>query len=174
MKSGLIKEIISWILWMAGGLVLAFILVTFVFRLTVVKGESMNETLQNEQVLYVDKLSYNFISPNRGDIVICEYPNSNQKYIKRVIGLPGETIYIKDSVVYINGVAGIDLWNGNHDIGDMNAVQIPDGYYFVMGDNRSNSSDSREKSVGPISEEAILGRALFSISPIGKIEFKTK
>lgn len=176
MKNGILKEVVSWILYMGAGILIALFLVNFVFRLTVVKGESMSETLSDNQILYIDKLSYRFSEPKRGDIVVCNYPGQSEKFIKRIVGMPGETIYIKNSVVYINGEAGVDLWNGEHEISDMHSVEIPDGYYFVMGDNRSNSKDSREKSVGSIEREAILGKATLSLYPFdsfGTINFKS-
>ena len=169
MKKEVIKNILSWGMYIAFGLLLALFMVTFVFRFTVVKGDSMRETLKNNQVLYTDKLTYRFKSPKRGDIVICRYPGFEENCIKRVIGLPGETIYIKDGVVYINDSAGEDLWKGNHEMEDMSSVIIPEDCYFVMGDNRSNSRDSRDKTVGCIPMKDIYGKATFSVLPLNKI-----
>lgn len=176
MKNKIVKELISWIICIGSGLLIAFLLITFVFRFTIVKGDSMRETLHTNQVLYIDKLTYNFSHPQRGDIIVCNYPGYDDNFIKRIIGLPGETIYIKNSVVYINGNSGVDVWNSDHEIGDINPVTIPEGCYFVMGDNRSNSKDSRDRTVGAISEDKILGKAVFSLFPIntfGTIKFKS-
>lgn len=170
-----LKELISWALYLGAGLLISLILINYVFRLTVVSGESMNNTLQDSDVLYVDKLSYFLSEPKRGDIVICNYPGSENHFVKRIIGLPGETVEIKDNVIYINGVAGLDNWNGNHTLYDMAKVSIPDDSYFVVGDNRNNSKDSRVKSVGTIKKDEIQGRALFRIYPFssfGSIEYK--
>lgn len=173
--SGILKEIISWVICLGLSALCAYLLITFVFRLTIVKGESMDHTLATGQTLYVDKLFLRFSEPKRGDIVIVEYPGSDESFVKRVVGMPGEKIYIKDSKVYINGNSQIDVWNGSHVIGDMDEVTVPENSYFVMGDNRSNSKDSRSKSVGTISRDHIIGRAVFRVYPFsefGKIEYQ--
>ncbi|MBQ9625213.1 MAG: signal peptidase I [Clostridia bacterium] len=168
-KRTFIDEFLSFSLHIGLGFLIAIFLVTFVFRFTIVKGESMAQTLNNNQVLYMDKVGYRFNNPERGDIVICRYPYFSENCIKRVIAMPGETIGIKNGVVYVNDDPTIDEWQGNYDLADMATIRVPDNCYFVMGDNRGNSKDSRDKSVGCIPKDKIYGKAVFSLYPFDKV-----
>lgn len=177
-----IREISSWLLSLGLALLAAMLIVTYVFQFTIVIGESMLPTLENHEALFVDKLSYQFNDPNRGDVVVCKYPEnqksgqvkeSKENFIKRVVGLPGETVEIKNSVVYINGQAGQDLWMGDHKLPDMERITLDEDHYFVLGDNRSNSKDSEDQSVGPLPRKYIKGEARFVLWPFnrfGKLE----
>lgn len=178
-KNSIVKEIISMLICFIVAIICAYIIVTYVFRITIVSGDSMNNTLISGETLYVDKIAFRFSDPKRGDIVILHYPIindefSSESYIKRVVGMPGETISIKDGIVYINGESGLDKWAGNHIMKDMEPVYIPKDCYFVMGDNRSNSKDSRTVTVGPIPRKQIIGRPVFRFYPFsefGKIDY---
>lgn len=117
---------------------------------------SMLPTLHEGERVIVDKISYGLHPPERGDIIVFS-GHGALDLIKRVIGLPGETIEIHDSQVFINGQALIEPYLTQPTGGDMPAQQIAPDHYFVMGDNRSNSQDSR--SFGPIQSSAIVGRA---------------
>ena len=106
--------------------------------------------------------------PQRGDIIIVHYSDgTNNNYVKRAIGLPGDTVEIKDSVVYINGEALSEDYVSPAPYADMEAVVVPEDEVFVMGDNRANSMDSR--MVGPIKHEQIVGHAMAVIFPFNEI-----
>ncbi|MEG1997202.1 MAG: signal peptidase I, partial [Clostridiales bacterium] len=162
-------------LWSYGKLVIiafaiAFLLRAFVFEVTQVEGPSMSPTLVTDDKLITSKLAYTFGQPQRGDIVVLDAPDAEgQYYIKRVIGLPNERITIKDGRVYINDLNLTEtyltqlLTDGDVDL------LIPEGYYFVMGDNRGDSRDSRMESVGLISKNALDGKAVFRIYPWDKM-----
>lgn len=165
------KNILSWILTIGGALVLALLLITFVFRFHYISGSSMETTLHDKEFVFVNKIIYRIGKPKRGDVVNTHYPEdgeiSKNNYSKRVIGMPGDTIEIKNSVVYINGDPEIDKWMGEHNVSNMKQITITEGHYFVMGDNRSNSKDSRE--VGLIPESYITGKIQFVLFPFNKI-----
>ncbi|MBN1876539.1 MAG: signal peptidase I [Anaerolineae bacterium] len=157
----LFKEILTTAL---PALVMAFLITNFVGERTVVLGQSMEPNLHQDQQLIIDKVSYRFHAPKRGDIVVVDVETSEIPYIKRVIGLPGETLEIRNNRVYINGTVlsepylfEVQQWN-------YGPVQIPADHVFVMGDNRANSSDSR--ILGPIPQEDILARAWISVWPL--------
>jgi signal peptidase I len=148
----------------------------FVFQPFVVKGDSMIPNLQSGDYLIVDEISYRLSPPQRGDIVVLKYPlDTTQRFIKRVIGLPGETVEIKNGQVNIirNG-QDITLNEKKYlpDVsgtaGTVNVTLGPDSY-FVMGDNRQFSYDSR--SWGLLSKSDIIGRALFRIYPFTKLSY---
>jgi signal peptidase I len=156
----LIIEIVGTLL--AG--VLIFILVNISVQYSVVEGSSMEPNLHNGQRLLINKIAYK--NPQRGDVIVFPPPhiaNSDKDFIKRIIGLPGEVIEIKDGVIYIND-SPLDEPYIVDDAGiNMALTVIPDGEYFVLGDNRGNSSDSRGGWTVP--EENIVGKAWLSIWP---------
>ncbi len=148
-------------------LLIAVVLRTFVFEVTRVDGLSMYNTLNNKDDLITLKISYLVGTPKYSDIVVLDAPDvANKYYIKRVIGMPNDHLIIKDNQVFINGkLLNESSYIGNEVTeGDINMV-IPDGYYFVMGDNREESRDSRSASVGVIAKEHIIGKAVFRIYP---------
>lgn len=147
---------------------LSIIISQYVIHHTTVDGKSMSYTLEDGDMLIIDKLTYQFSKPRRFDIVV--FPVSDDEYyIKRIIGLPGETIQIIDGKVYINEQLLDDPY-GFEDItyyGEaIEPIHINEGHYFVLGDNRNESVDSREASIGVIPEEKIIGRAIFVLYPI--------
>jgi signal peptidase I len=166
-SSGLLRELFEVV-------VLAVILyfgISFAIQTVHVEGLSMFATLDNNDYLIADKLSYRLHGPERGDIVILRPPTlSTTDYIKRVIGLPGERILIRDAKVYINGHQLIEpylpeVWVTNTNWGGPSGELIPPNDYFVLGDNRNRSQDSRV--FGFISRDRIDGRAWFRIWPLG-------
>ena len=141
----------------------------FVAQKTVVDGSSMSPTLEDGDNLIVDKLSYRFTDPKRYDIVVFHYPEGeNSYYIKRIIGLPGETIQIVDGKIYIDGEV-LEEDYGKEVMEESGRASQPivlgDDEYFVLGDNRNNSKDSRVESVGNIKRSDIIGRAWVRIFP---------
>jgi len=139
----------------------------FVFEFVRVDGDSMQPTLQTDEYVFMERVTYWFSEPRRGDIVICLYPNRTDTYVKRVIGEAGDEIRITGGVLYINGEPNTDYFN--EPMYDMEPVMVPDDHVFVMGDNRNASMDSTNSSVGPLPYEMILGKALFVIWPFDKI-----
>ena len=174
-KKSVGREILSFVGYIAVILVITFLIVKFVGVRTEVIGTSMTPTLQNGDNLIVEKVSYYFADPQRYDIIVFPYPEDPGKhYIKRIIGLPGETVQIIDGYVYINGEL-LDEHCGNAVMENSGLASEPivlgDDEYFVLGDNRNNSEDSRYPAVGNIKRSQISGRAWLRIWPLDHIGF---
>ena len=155
------KDLIETIL---PALVIAFLVTHFLGERTVVFGQSMEPNLYQNQQLIIDKLSYRFHEPKRGDIVVIEVNNSDIPYIKRVVGLPGESLEVRNNRVYINGEVFSESYILEVNQGDFGPVTIQDDHIFVMGDNRRYSRDSR--SVGTTPLEDVIAKAWFRIWPL--------
>lgn len=174
-KKSILKEVISWIFYFLILLGAIYLVVHYVGERTEVNGESMYPSLEDGDNLIVDKISYHFSDPKRFDVVV--FPFQYQQgtfYIKRIIGLPGETVQIYEGNIYINGKV-LEESYGYEPIKNAglasDVVTLGADEYFVLGDNRNNSADSREPSVGNISREDIVGKAWLRIWPIDKIGF---
>ena len=166
------REIISTTLYLFCVVALTFLFIQFVGQRTHVNGDSMNVTLQDGDNLIVDKLSYRFKDPERFDIIVFPYQYQEKTYyIKRIIGMPGETLQIIDGMVYIDGEM-LDESYGKKvmDYAGIASepVELGQDEYFVLGDNRNNSSDSRDPSVGIIHGDQIIGKAFIRIWPLNK------
>ncbi len=168
---GALKEAFGFLCYLVLVLLLTFLVVEFVGQRTVVSGSSMEATLTDGDNLIVDKLSYRFKEPERFDIVVFEYQKEeNTFYIKRVIGLPGETVQIaEDGTIYINGKE-LEESYGREVIKDggiaTELIQLKEDEYFVLGDNRNCSRDSRDHEVGPVKKSWMLGKACLRIYPL--------
>lgn len=163
------REILSFAGYLVVVLVITYLIVHFVGVRTEVIGTSMTPTLQDGDNLIVEKLSYRFGDPQRYDIIVFPYPENPKKhYIKRIIGLPGETVQVMDGYVYINGEL-LDEDYGNAVMNNAGVASEPvilgSDEYFVLGDNRNNSEDSRYAAVGNIKRSEISGRAWLRIWP---------
>ena len=174
-KPTLMQEAISLLKYLAVVLIFTFLIVTFVGVRTEVIGTSMSPTLQDGDNLIVEKLTYRFSDPERFDIIVFPYPeNPGKYYIKRIIGMPGETVQIIDGCVYINGEL-LDENYGNATMNNPGAARDPivlgPDEYFVLGDNRNNSEDSRYAAVGNIRRDEIVGRAWVRIWPFDSCGF---
>lgn len=166
------REIISTILYLLVVVALTFLFVRYVGQRTHVNGSSMNVTLEDGDNLIVDKISYRFKDPERFDIIVFPYQyKEDTYYIKRIIGLPGETVQVIDGMVYIDGEL-LDESYGKEVMNSagvaLNPIELGEDEYFVLGDNRNNSSDSRDPSVGNIQKEQIIGKAFLRIWPLNK------
>ena len=169
-----LKEILSTSLYLLVVLALTFLIVTYVGQRTKVIGSSMEPMLEDGDNLIVDKISYRFEEPRRFDIIVFPFRYAEKTYyIKRIIGLPGETVYIDESgAVYINGEVLKESY-GKETIIDpgraFEPVVLGEDEYFVMGDNRNNSSDSRDPVVGNIHRDEFIGKAWMRIWPLDKL-----
>jgi signal peptidase I len=145
-------------------LILALTVHLFLAQATIVYGQSMEPNLYERQRLIIDKVSYHFFPPQRNDIVVIAMPDMDEMLVKRVIGLPGETVEVRNGVVYVNNEPLPEPFP--HDLGyqSMEATVLGPLNYFVMGDNRDNSNDSR--SFGPVQREYILGRVWLRYWPL--------
>lgn len=176
MRNKILKEILSTSLYLLMVLVVTYMVIHFLGQRSQVQGESMEPTLQNGDNLIVDKISYEFRDPKRFDIIVFPFQyKEDTNYIKRIIGLPGETVQIDlEGNIYINGEVLVESY-GKEVIKDpgnaITAITIGEGEYFVLGDNRNNSTDSRKSAVGLIKREDIIGRAWIRIYPFSKFGF---
>lgn len=169
----ILKEILSTSFYFLIVLLITYLVITFVGQRTRVSGESMTPTLQENDNLIVDKITYRFKDPERFDIIVFPYRYKKKTYyIKRIIGMPGETIQIDEQGnIFINGEI-LEESYGKEVIRYQGRAAEPitlgEDEYFVMGDNRNGSSDSREEDVGNISRKEIIGRAWVRIYPFDK------
>ena len=172
-----IRVILGYILW-AGLLIAASVLfMRFVMQRTDVSGKSMEPTLENRDSLLVDKISYRFKDPERFDIVVFpfEYPHGETEetyFIKRIIGLPGETVQItEDGRIWINGEHltehyGLEVIKSPGRAAE--PLKLGEDEYFVVGDNRNNSMDSRDPTVGNIHRKDLIGKAFVRVFPFSR------
>ena len=138
-------------------LLIALLINLFLAQATVVEGQSMEPTLHNHERVIVEKVSYYFHSPRRGDVVVLHNPNGEGLLIKRVVGLPGEEIAVQKGQVIINGRPLEEPWSVQVGGADFPPTLVPAGCVFVLGDNRPHSNDSR--AFGPVPIDEIVGRA---------------
>jgi signal peptidase I len=160
-------EVVAWFKTLASAAVYATLIVTFGFQVARVEGQSMAPTLADQDRLIVNKLAYRMGEPRRGDIVMLYYPlNPDKSFVKRVIAEEGDQVRIVDGRVFVNDVPMQDDFvppeYRSHD--DFGPSVIPEGYYFVMGDHRNNSSDSRHWGFVP--KKYIIGRVQLRWWPI--------
>lgn len=166
----LLKEIITWSVEIAIVLVMAFVLVYFVGLRTSVVGSSMSDTLEAGDEILVNRFVYKVTAPKRGDVIVF-LPNGNKKshyYVKRVIGVPGDTIQIKNGILYVNG----EEYKETPERDKMDEaglakeeITVGEDEYFVLGDNRNNSEDSRYANIGNVKKEYIIGKVWLIVSP---------
>ncbi len=169
----LLKEVLSTSLYILTVLIITYLIIRYVGQRTEVIGSSMETTLTSGDNLIVEKITYRFEEPKRFDIVVFPFQYAKKTYyIKRVIGLPGETVYIDDNgTIYINDEVLKENYGREVILNPGLASQpitLADNEYFVMGDNRNDSSDSRDPSVGNIKRKDIIGRAWVRIWPFSK------
>lgn len=167
------KLLVEIIIWLAGVLITIFVAFVCVFSFgikTSIIGDSMYPTLENGQEIFVDRLRYILFSPKRGDVIVFT-PDGNENshfYVKRVIGLPGETVQIKDGRVYIDGELfeeDMQFYDLMEDAGIAeNVIVLSKDEYFVLGDNRNSSEDSRNANIGIIKKDNIYAKAWLHMS----------
>ncbi|MDE6635888.1 MAG: signal peptidase I [Lachnospiraceae bacterium] len=180
-KSGKARAVIRELL-VYGVIILVFVFLVprYVFQLTIVDGESMTDTLQDNDRLFVEKVSYRFGDPDRFDIIVF-YPfgrdDPDDYYVKRIIGLPGETVQIIDSVIYINNEPLSENYRKEPYMAYNGIANEPlllgEDEYFVLGDNRNGSTDSRDPDTGPVKRENIDGRVVLRVYPFDEFGLMT-
>ena len=178
-KKSLGREILEWVVTIVAAVAIALVIRTFIFEPVRVDGQSMDDTLADGEIMIVSKLGYSsfdfiggrvsaFGNPKRFDVVICRYPGRGYtNFVKRVVGLPGDTVSVQDGYLYINDEKYDEPYiNDDYRSGYLNnfaPFTVPDGQYFVMGDHRNNSNDSR--SIGPIDRNMIVGHVVQVVFP---------
>ena len=175
-KNSVQKEIISWIMTLGTAVIIALLIRTFLFEPIRVEGSSMCDTLVDQEIMLVTKPEYLLGSPQAGDVVICRYPNRKEYFVKRLMGVPGDVIEVRQNVVYRNGGAVEEpyLTGERNDNGfSMSPVQLGENQYFVMGDNRDNSHDSRNLdgsgSPAALTRDQIVGHVRLVIFPFNNL-----
>lgn len=163
------KRLVKFILLVALGIALGLLMREYAVGVATVAGDSMQPTLMTGDRVLITRLDYLMDTPERGDVVQLEIPGRDGEYLKRVVGLPGETVEIIGGVVHINGQALNETYATLSD--DDFRVQLGEDEYFVLGDNRPVSYDSREEDFGVISAACFRGRVRAIIWPFERIEF---
>ena len=173
---GIVKEVASWTFEIIVTILIAFTFVYFAGLRTSVVGQSMAETLNSGDEILVNRFIYKVTDPKPNDLVVF-LPNGNEKshyYVKRVIAVPGDTVQIKNGAVYVNG----ELFKEEAEVASIEdaglaaeEITLGDDEYFVLGDNRNNSEDSRYANIGNIKKDYMIGKAWFRVAPLGKFGF---
>ena len=163
-KKTVFREIVSWVMTIVIAVALALFIRTFIFEPVRVDGSSMNYTLLDNEYMIVTKYDYWLGEPERFDVVICHYPGRGRtNFVKRLVGLPGDTVSMLNGTLYVNGEAVDEPYITNHANYDMEAVTLGENEYFVLGDNRSSSNDSH--LVGTLSRDQIRGHVRLVVFP---------
>lgn len=173
-----VKEIFSWLFWLFASMLLAVVTVFCIGMKTSVIGPSMEPSLYNGQGIFLNRIVYKVTSPRKGDVIVF-LPNGNEKshyYVKRVVGVPGDTLYIKNGLLYVNDETVEEYFNDR--IAEPGLLEseviLGEDEYFVIGDNCNNSEDSRSANIGTVKKSYIIGKAWMKLaagdSELGLIE----
>ena len=169
-KKGLLPDVRSWMRDIFVSLGIAGIVIVFLYQPVKVEGNSMMPELADQERIFINKFIYRFENIQRGDVVVFWYPLDPAKsYIKRVVGLPGETVQLVNGDVYVNGRRLIEPYvpSEYRDRQSLGPVRIPPGEFFVLGDHRTSSNDSRVW--GTVERRLIYGKAVFVYWPVGQL-----
>lgn len=171
-RSNLMSEFRGWIKDILLAIVISFLMVVFLYQPVKVEGTSMQPELLDQERIFVNKFVYHFEGIQRGDIVVFWYPKDPSKsFIKRVVGVPGDLVQIKDGHVYINEQLLQERYvpTGYQDLDSYAPIRVKEGFYYVLGDHRNASNDSR--SWGLVPRKYIYGKAVFRYWPVDKAGF---
>lgn len=179
LNSKVIKDVLEVFIGSVAAVFLAVVIIYSVGMRTSVIGDSMEPALWNGQEILINRMGYKLSTPKRGDVIVF-LPNGNENahyYVKRVIGLPGEKVLIENGNVYIDGqlLEEDDIYDKISDAGiAQTEMELGNDEYFVLGDNRNSSEDSRSGNIGPVNKDTIIGKAWFHMATeeegIGLIE----
>ena len=172
-KKSMKQEIFEWVMVFVVAAALAFVVRTFIFEPVRVDGSSMLNTLTDSDFMIATKFDYLLGDPERFDIVICDYPNTDDGMyrVKRVIGLPGETIELRAGELYVDGEHVAQDFDMTENETYFGPLTVPEGCYFVMGDNRNNSKDSRSPMVGQLKRSQIKGHVRCVVFLFGRMQW---
>ena len=181
-QKSLAQNIFEWVMTILAAVAIALVIRTFIFEPIKVDGHSMDDTLADGEIMIVSKLGYAsfdwfggrvsvFGNPSRFDVVICRYPGRGMtNFVKRVVGIPGDTVAVVDGYLYVNGEKYAEPYiNDSYRVGHLSyypETKLGDNQYFLMGDHRNNSNDSR--SIGPVDRSMIVGRAVQVVFPFSQ------
>lgn len=165
-----LRETVNWVCIITVAVLLNLVLREHVFAITKIEGSSMLPTLEDHQRVYLNRLAYTVGDPERGDIVVFPAPHDSKDYIKRVIGLPGDSVEIKEGRLYVNGEHQPETYIDTVPE-DFPSVTVAPGHLFVMGDNRHpmGSLDSRDTRVGQVAIDQLKGRVDLVLFPMPRI-----
>lgn len=169
----ILKDVLEISIYLLLVLILTNLLIAFVGQRTIVIGESMEPTLCDNENLIMDKITYRFREPKRFDVIVFPYQyEKNTNYIKRIIGMPGESVRIDENgSIYVNDELLSEDYGKEiikHPGLALNTIYLAGDEYFVLGDNRNNSTDSRDPAVGMVKRSSIIGRAWFCFYPLSR------
>lgn len=169
------KEIIIWVICIALSILAGYLVTEYAIEKTTVSGNSMNSTLEDGEVILINKLAYKLSTPKRFDVIVFMQKDKEHAYynIKRIVGLPGEKVAIKDGCVYINGdkISEKVIVEAINNPGlASETITLKDDEYFVLGDNRNQSEDSRFANISMIKTDEIIGKAWLRLKPFGFID----
>ncbi len=164
------KEIKEWSRSIILAIIIAVIIRLFLFEVFLVEGNSMYSTLHHQERVIVNKAIYYFTEPDMGDVIVFNHA-PRRDFIKRVVGLEGDVVKIKDGRLFVNGEEVEEPYIENYSSPNFGPVTVKEEHFFVLGDNRSNSMDSRDPAVGLVSENMIKGKAFVVFWPPGQARF---
>ncbi len=164
------RKIFEVVKYIAISIVIAVFIINFIFQIVTVSGNSMIPTLQNNDKLVLEKVSYRITAPKRNDIVVIKYPaDIRERIIKRVIAVPGDKIKISNNILYINGKTITEHYTNEDFMSDYDESKVPQDSVFVLGDNRNFSKDSRSSEIGFVKLNLIEGKAVIRLYPFNKM-----
>lgn len=163
------QSVYAWLFVLLEAAIILVLLFLLLFSPVRVNGPSMSPTLQQGEILLIDRISLYLRTPDRGAMVIFSRPGTDEELIKRIIALPGETVDIVGGSVYVNGRKLDESAYASAHTDDFEPLTVPEGCVFVLGDQRGESLDSRDPALGCIPMQAIDGRVRFRVSPLGRI-----